>query len=36
MQDPNHLDTVFAGTTEGLYRTDDAGKLVDADDRAPT
>jgi ligand-binding sensor domain-containing protein len=27
MQDPNHLDTVFAGTTEGLYRTDDAGKF---------
>jgi ligand-binding sensor domain-containing protein len=27
MQDPNHLDTVLAGTTEGLYRTDDAGKL---------
>jgi photosystem II stability/assembly factor-like uncharacterized protein len=27
MQDPNHLDTVYAGTTEGLYRTDDAGKL---------
>jgi photosystem II stability/assembly factor-like uncharacterized protein len=26
MQDPNHLDTVFAGTTEGLYRTYDAGK----------
>jgi len=26
MQDPNHLDTVFAGTTEGLYRTFDAGK----------
>jgi photosystem II stability/assembly factor-like uncharacterized protein len=26
MQDPNHLGTVFAGTTEGLYRTDDAGK----------
>jgi photosystem II stability/assembly factor-like uncharacterized protein len=27
MQDPNHLDTVYAGTTEGLYRTDDGGKL---------
>jgi ligand-binding sensor domain-containing protein len=27
MQDPNHLDTVFAGTTEGLYRTYDAGKF---------
>jgi photosystem II stability/assembly factor-like uncharacterized protein len=27
MQDPNHLGTVFAGTTEGLYRTDDAGKF---------
>jgi ligand-binding sensor domain-containing protein len=27
MQDPDHLDTVFAGTTEGLYRTDDAGKF---------
>ena len=26
MQDSSHLDTVFAGTTEGLYRTDDAGK----------
>jgi len=26
MQDPNHLDTVFAGTTEGLYRSFDAGK----------
>ena len=26
MQDPNHLDTVFAGTTEGLYRTYDSGK----------
>jgi photosystem II stability/assembly factor-like uncharacterized protein len=26
MQDPNHLDTVYAGTTEGLYRTTDAGK----------
>jgi photosystem II stability/assembly factor-like uncharacterized protein len=26
-QDPSHLDTVYAGTTEGLYRTDDAGKL---------
>jgi ligand-binding sensor domain-containing protein len=26
MQDPNNLDTVFAGTTEGLYRTYDAGK----------
>src|SRR5206468_8618044 len=26
MQDPNHRDTVFAGTTEGLYRTDDAGR----------
>jgi ligand-binding sensor domain-containing protein len=26
MQDPNNLDTVFAGTTEGLYRTFDAGK----------
>jgi len=25
-QDPNHLDTVFAGTTEGLYRSFDAGK----------
>ena len=23
MQDPNNLDTVFAGTTEGLYRTFD-------------
>jgi photosystem II stability/assembly factor-like uncharacterized protein len=27
MQDPNHLDTVFAGTTEGLYRTFDGGKI---------
>jgi photosystem II stability/assembly factor-like uncharacterized protein len=27
LQDPSHLDTVFAGTTEGLYRTDDAGKF---------
>jgi ligand-binding sensor domain-containing protein len=27
MQDPNRLQTVFAGTTEGLYRTDDEGKL---------
>ncbi len=27
LQDPNHLDTVFAGTTEGLYRTFDGGKL---------
>ena len=26
MQDPNHPTTVFAGTTEGLYRTDDAGQ----------
>ena len=26
MQDPSNLDTVFAGTTEGLYRTMDAGK----------
>ena len=26
MQDPNHLETVFAGTTEGLYRTFDGGK----------
>lgn len=26
MQDPNNASTVFAGTTEGLYRTDDAGK----------
>ncbi len=26
-QDPNHLDTVFAGTTQGLYRTDDGGKV---------
>ena len=26
MQDPHNLDTVFAGTTEGLYRTFDAGK----------
>lgn len=26
MQDPNNLNTVFAGTTEGLYRTFDAGK----------
>jgi photosystem II stability/assembly factor-like uncharacterized protein len=26
MLDPNHLNTVFAGTTEGLYRTFDAGK----------
>jgi photosystem II stability/assembly factor-like uncharacterized protein len=26
LQDPNHLDTVFAGTTEGLYRTFDGGK----------
>jgi photosystem II stability/assembly factor-like uncharacterized protein len=25
-QDPNNLNTVFAGTTEGLYRTFDAGK----------
>jgi photosystem II stability/assembly factor-like uncharacterized protein len=27
MQDPNHPSTVLAGTTEGLYRTDDDGKL---------
>jgi photosystem II stability/assembly factor-like uncharacterized protein len=27
MQDPNRPDTVLAGTTEGLYRTDDDGKL---------
>ena len=33
MQDPNHLDTVFAGTTEGLYRTDDGGKVLDAGDQ---
>ena len=26
LQDPNHLETVFAGTTEGLWRSDDAGK----------
>jgi len=26
MQDPNSQNTVFAGTTEGLYRTFDAGK----------
>jgi photosystem II stability/assembly factor-like uncharacterized protein len=26
MEDPNHPDTVFAGTTEGLYYTADAGK----------
>jgi photosystem II stability/assembly factor-like uncharacterized protein len=26
MLDPNNLNTVFAGTTEGLYRTFDAGK----------
>ena len=26
MQDPNNENTVFAGTTEGLYRTFDAGK----------
>ncbi len=26
MQDPNNLNTVLAGTTEGLYRTFDAGK----------
>jgi ligand-binding sensor domain-containing protein len=26
VQDPNHLDIVFAGTTEGLYRTFDGGK----------
>jgi photosystem II stability/assembly factor-like uncharacterized protein len=26
LQDPNNLNTVFAGTTEGLYRTFDAGK----------
>jgi photosystem II stability/assembly factor-like uncharacterized protein len=25
MQDPNHLETVYAGTTEGLFRTDDSG-----------
>jgi len=25
-QDPNSLDTVYAGTTQGLYRTFDAGK----------
>ena len=25
-QDPNNLDTVYAGTTEGLYRTLNAGK----------
>ncbi len=27
LQDPGNLNTVFAGTTEGLYRTFDAGKL---------
>jgi photosystem II stability/assembly factor-like uncharacterized protein len=26
MQDPRHLDTVYAGTTEGLYRTLDGGE----------
>jgi photosystem II stability/assembly factor-like uncharacterized protein len=26
MQDPRHFDTVYAGTTEGLYRTLDAGE----------
>lgn len=26
MQDPDNLDVVFAGTTEGLYRSFDAGK----------
>ena len=26
MQDPNAASTVFGGTTEGLYRSDDAGK----------
>ena len=26
LQDPNHLGTVFAGTTEGLWRSDDAGR----------
>lgn len=26
MQDPNNLNAVYAGTTEGLYRTFDAGK----------
>ena len=25
-QNPEHLETVFAGTTEGLWRSDDAGK----------
>jgi len=25
-QDPNRADTVYAGTTEGLWRTEDAGK----------
>jgi photosystem II stability/assembly factor-like uncharacterized protein len=28
-QDPKHLDTVYAGTTEGLYRTLDAGEHWD-------
>jgi photosystem II stability/assembly factor-like uncharacterized protein len=27
IQDPAHLDTIFAGTTQGLYRTDDGGKF---------
>src|SRR5260370_42494161 len=26
MQDPLHLNIVFAGTTEGLWRTSDSGK----------
>jgi photosystem II stability/assembly factor-like uncharacterized protein len=28
-QDPEHLETVFAGTTEGLYRTIDGGRHWD-------
>ncbi len=32
MQDPQNLNTVFAGTTEGLYRTGDCGRDVAAND----
>ena len=34
MQDPQNLNMVFAGTTEGLYRTGDSGADMAADDRA--
>ena len=34
MQDPQNLNIVFAGTTEGLYRTGDSGARLAADDRS--